>query len=323
MILSVVVAAGSVSHARAEETYEEAGKAHSWFSFSRPAKKNPADQMAHAEELLRNERVKKAGKAFHALVVTWPGSAEAPMAQWAYARILDQRGQDLDAFDEYDTLLKDYPGRFPDYETILARQFEIATNLMYKKKAAFLFFPGFEAPERAIPLLEKIVENGPRSKFAPEAQYLIGVAYEDSFQNELAVVAYSATLHRYPLSPFAERAAFGRAQALHRISTDYPNDMKAMDEAWAGVMVFLRSFPESDKQDEAMAIRDELLARRAKTAYNVAYFYDKKARRPKAALESYKMFVEQYPKSEWTDEARARIADLAARHTDTKETSNE
>jgi len=293
------------------EEYQETVKKHSWFSFSKPAKKNPTDQMTYAQDLLKDNRVKKAGKAFRSLVITWPGSAEAPMAQWAYARILDNRGDKLDAFDEYQKLMEDYSGRFPDYNKALQRQFEIATNLMFTKKARFLFFPGFEAPERAIPYLEKIVANGPRSIYAPEAQYLIGQAYENSFQPEMAVVAYIATLHRYPLSPFAELAAFGRARSLYTLSNEYPNDVETLNEAWAGVMVFLRAYPQSEHAAQAIEFRDELLERKASAAFNIANFYDRKAKKPDAALKSYQNFLEQYPNSAWTDEAKTRMIELA------------
>jgi len=293
------------------QEYQETGKKHSWFSFSKPAKKNPADQMEYAQQLLKDNRVKKAGKAFRSLVVTWPGSAEAPMAQWAYARILDNRGESLDAFDEYQKLMEDYSGRFPEYNKALQRQFDIATNLMFTKKAKFLMFPGFDAPERAIPLFENIIANGPRSANAPEAQYLMGLAYERSFQYELAVVAYIATLHRYPLSPFAEQAAFGRARSLYTLSNEYPNDIETMNEAWAGIMVFLRAFPQSEHIPKAIEIRDDLLARKAKSAFNIANFYDQKAKKPTAAKKSYQNFLDLYPNSEWTDEAKTRMIELA------------
>lgn len=182
------------------EPYEETGKKHSWFSFNKPAKKNPADQLIHANELLNENELRKAGKAYQALVMTWPSSTEAPEAQWAYAKVQEKRNKTSAAFDAYQVLMEDYPGQFPDYDGVLNRQFDIAKEVMVRKKARFFFLPGFEAPERAIPLFEKIIQNGPRSVHAAEAQYLIGEAYEKSFQYELAVVAYISTLHRYPLS---------------------------------------------------------------------------------------------------------------------------
>lgn len=310
LLLLALLTGIDVAHA---QQYEETVKKHSWFSFSRPAKKDPVAQLNYAQDLFEAGNLKKAGKAFRALVMTWPGSLEAPKAQWALATTLDRRGKSIDAFDAYQALMENYPGRFPQYDQILARQFEIATNLMFTRKGQFLFMPGFEAPERAIPLLEKIVQNGPRSPHAAEAQFLIGQAYEQSFDEELAVVAYMATLHRYPLSRFAEPAAYGRARALHTISKNYPHDVQALEEAWTAVMVFLRAYPGSTYVADATAMRDQILLRRADQAFGIAYFYDRKAKRPDAARESYELFLAQYPKSPRSDEARERIAQLPAK----------
>lgn len=60
----------TAAHAVRAEAYEESGKKHSWFSFNKPAKKNPADQMSHAQALLKENELKAAGKAFRALITT-------------------------------------------------------------------------------------------------------------------------------------------------------------------------------------------------------------------------------------------------------------
>ena len=323
-IAALLVTAGSLIplsvHA---ETYVEAGKTHSWLSLSRPTQKNPAAQLAHAEQLMDQQHYRKAGRAFRALVMTWPGSVEAPLAQWYYARTFDKRGKLQAAFDEYQVLMDNYSGRFANYDEVLTRQFEIAKTVMNTRRGRMLFLPGFEAPERAIPLFEKIIQNGPRSPFAPEAQFLIGEAYEKSFQYELAVVAYIATLHRYPLSPFAEHAAFGRARSLYAISRDYPNDQQAIDEAWAGIMVFLRSFPGSDYAPEAITMRDGLLVRKSEAVFKIADYYDRIAKRPEAARESYADFLRQFPESALSDKARERMIELAGKTESSKDESNE
>lgn len=316
------LSAGPEGPARAE-TYVEAGKTHSWLSFSRPAKKSPAAQLSHAERLMNDNQLRKAGRAFRSLVITWPGSVEAPLAQWYYARTLDKRGKIREAFDEYQILMENYSGRFANYDEVLARQFEIAKTVMNTRKGRVLFLPGFEAPERAIPLFEKIIQNGPRSPHAAEAQFLIGQAYENSFQYELAVVAYIATLHRYPNSPFAEGAAFGRARSLYAISKDYPNDQRALAEAWAGLMVFIRAFPNSDYRNEALDMRGVLLERKAQAAFDIADYYDRIAKRPDAALESYQDFIRQFPDSTLTARARERITQLASQTGSLKDESHE
>lgn len=289
--------------------YEETEKKHSWFSLSRPSRKNPEDQLAWARKLQEEGRLRKATRAYRALVVTWPGSTEAPLAQWGLAQSLDARHKMEDAFDEYNNLTSHYTGGYP-YDSVVQRQFEIAHSIMDKRRGAFLMFGGFKAPERAVPMFEKVVQNAPRASFAAEAQYLIGRAYELSDQLELAVVSYMTAQHRYPGTSWAEKASFGRARCLVRLSEESPNDEEALDQAWAAVVVFLNTFPQSEDAELGKAYRENLLRRRAKASYDKALFYDRIAKRPAAAIQSYENFVRQFPNSEWTALARARMQEL-------------
>lgn len=309
LLLFALVLAGALSAGAAERPYEEGAKKHSWLSWNRPAEKTPEAQLARAERFRAAGRQRKAGKAFRALVVTWPGSAEAPAAQLGYAETLDARGDEEAAYEEYEALMARFVGGFP-YERVLDRQFAIGKEVMGRRKGKFLFFGGFHAPERAIPIFESVIKNGPQAAFAPEAQYLIGQAYELSDQLELAVVAYMTTQHRYPGSPFAEKASLGRARALYRLSEYNPNDEEALEQAWAGTVLFLNSFPKSPDIEVAQVYRDSLLRRRARVAYDKALFYDRVAHKPAAALQCYQTFVRAFPSSEWTSLARVRIDEL-------------
>lgn len=290
--------------------FEESEKQHSWFSFNRPSKSNPADQLAWARSLRDDGRLRKATRAFRALVTTWPGSPEAPSAQLELAQTLDVRGKLEDAFEEYDGLTRRFTGGYA-YDEVLRRQFEIARAILDKRRGGLLIFGGFRAPERAIPLLEKVVQNGPRSPYAPEAQFLIAQAYEWSDQLELAVVAYMTAQHRYPTGPWAEKSSFGRARMLVRLSEENPNDEETLEQAWAAVAVFLNTYPKSDDAPVAQAYRETLLRRRAKAAYDKALFYDRLAKRPAAAHQAYSTFLRQFPNSEWTAVARARMEELS------------
>ena len=293
------------------EPYEETAARKHWYNFwIRPAKDNPHDQLSYADQLRTAGRLRAAGKEYRLLTVFWPEAAEAPKAQLAYARTLDERRKWQDAFEEYTYLIEHYSGTFP-YNEILQRQFEIAETVMTTRKAKFLFFPGFLAPERSVPMFEKILEHGPAWEKAPEAQYLIGLANELSLQYELAVAAYLSTQVRYPNSPFAEQAAYHRAMCLEHLAQSEPNNEAALDEAWSAVHQFVIRYPNSDKNSEALKLRDDLLRRRAHIAYNRATYYDTIAHQPKAALMEYQDFVRLFPHSDWTPQAQKRIEQLA------------
>jgi outer membrane protein assembly factor BamD (BamD/ComL family) len=63
-------------------------------------------------------------------------------------------------------------------------------------------------------------------------------------------------------------------------------------------------------------MRDRILNQKVQSLYNIALYYDKIAKRPNAARESYEQFVQDFPKSDWTPEARERIVLLAAKPPD-------
>jgi len=303
--LACVAVAGA-----AAPPYTEAQPPHGWHPFLHAAKTNPKDQLAYARQLEQAGRVRAAIKQLRALVLTWPTTPEAATAQFSYARLLDDRRDWSAAFDEYTYLIEHYAGTFP-YDEVLDRQFRIAKLMMNRRKARFLFFPGFAAPERAVPLFEKIIAHGPEWRKADEAQFLIGRAYELNKQYELAVVADTAVQVHYPHSPYAELAAFGRAVCLDRLSRETPHDEAALEEAWSAAAQFVQLYPKSGQLAAALKLRDELYHRRAQIAFSRADFYDRIARQPKSALIEYRDFIRLYPQSEWAARARQRVEALS------------
>jgi outer membrane protein assembly factor BamD len=298
--------AGCASTAPYTETEH---KSFLWF-IGRPAKSNATDQYEHARALQDKGKSKAAAKAYRALTVRWPGSAEAAPAQYEYAKWRDIRGDLVDSFDEYQKLFDRYAGQFP-YDAVVERQFDIAQQVLHRRKGKFLFFGGFKAPERAAPLFESVANNAPHGPHAAEAQYMSGLAYEQSEQYELAVVSYLTVQSLYPKSPFAEQSAFGRVRCWYAMATESPNDAEALDEAWTATSVYAATYPTSKYAAEARAYKDELYRRRAEAAYKTAQYYDKVARKPESALMTYQTFVKLFPTSEWTSVAQERVKQLS------------
>ncbi len=288
------------------QTYTETSGKRGFHLFLHPAKRDPKAQLEFANSLRESGRTRKAMRQYVALAVYWPESAEAATATYENARLLDRRHKYYKAFDEYQRLFDRYAGLFP-YDESLKRQFEIAKYLMETKKGRFLFMPGFAAPERAIPLFDKIVTNAPQWTLAPEVQYLRGRAYELSMDHELAIGAYMGAQNRFPDSPFAEKSAFAALRCYVVLARESPNNEQFLEGAWASVTMFLNGYPQSPDREKAADYRDELLRSRAKLSYDRARYYDVIAKRPKAALLAYQDFVGLFPQSDWTAAARTRI----------------
>jgi len=269
------------------------------------------EQMAFASKLLEKGRYRKAANAYQALVYAWPDSPEAVKAQLALAQVQELRQLYTTAFDEYQYLFDYYPGQF-DYQLVLDRQFKIANYLMTTPKGSFLFFHGFQDPERAIPLFEKITRNAPTWVNAPTAQLNIGIIHETNKDYEEAVAAYELLQNRYTDDNLLPQASFREARCLYKIYKDNPNNEEACNSARFAVTQFMRLYPRHAQIEEAQAFLQTLNTEQAKRLYGQARYYDRIAHRPKAALIVYDEFLRKYSMSapELAEIAKSRVDSL-------------
>jgi len=277
-----------------------------WF---RKAKaQTPEEQMTLANQLLATGHKRAAARQYYALVAAWHESPQAPAAQLAYAKLVEDRGSDLDAFHEFQYLIDHFAGLFP-FEEALDHQFRIANTVMTQRHGRFLF-GGFTAPERALPLFEQIVKNGPQWKNTPRTQFDIGLIHEENKDYDKAIAAYEAIQVSYPDSPEAEEAGFRRAQCLYTLANATPRHEPGYRDALSALAMFLQDYPKSVHAETAGTYRDELKERLAAMYFERAVFYDKLARRPKAAVIAYADFIRNFPTSHLAAEAGDRMDTL-------------
>lgn len=280
--------------------------------FGGPKTGSAADEVKLAGELKAAGRLSSAARRYNAAVRCWGTSEEAPLAQMAYADILLELGKEEDAFKEYQYLVKFYSGQF-DYDHVLDCQFKIADYLMKTPRGKFLFFPGFEAPERALPYFRQILENGPTWRLAPQVQFNIGLIKEGAGRMEEAVAAYDAVMSRFRGHELASEAAFRKAVCLMDISRESPRNEVALRDALSAMATFIAVFPGSRSQDQAQLYLDDMNERLVKMHFSRAEFYDKIGRNEKAAIIAYSEFIRQFPLSKLAVEAQDRIDSLKKR----------
>lgn len=319
----VACATGTVCRAQFDDDSVETATASSSSGAAAPARKRPSfwrrpkratpeRQLAYAKELEeRGARGKSAGQ-YRALVRQWHETPEAVAAQWAYSRLLEERGKYERAFDEYQYLIHFYPLRI-DYNAALDRQLAVANQVLAERRLAVFGFAGFEAPERALRMFERIVENAPGWTRAAEAQYRVGWICEQLGEFEDAVDAYTRALDRYPGSEFEDAAAFGRAYCLYRVARRSPRNEAACRDALSALATYVNKYAGSAEHRAAAEeyIR-ESNGKLAAMYYDRARFYDR-TRRYKAAVLAYGDFVRMFPGDAAAGEARRRVADLQSR----------
>jgi outer membrane protein assembly factor BamD (BamD/ComL family) len=277
--------------------------------FRRPAKETPALQLEYARGLETDGRLRRAGNQYDALVHRWHHSEEAPVAQFAYARLLFERRRYEKSFKEFQYMVQFFPGLF-EFNTALDYQHRIANHMMGKRWGGFLFFKGFEAPERAIPLLEKMIVNAPNWSRTPGIRLTLGMVYENAGEREDAVRAYESVMQHHPGSEEARTAAFRKACCLADLSDKSPRDERGCRDALSSLASFRGAYPQSDKNAEVSARMETLKLRLEDMYYQRALYYDKIEKKPVSARISYREFVKQFPASVHTPQVVRRIEAL-------------
>jgi len=307
-LLSALGATPSFAKKNAPYVTEEKGHA-TWRTTFDKRMKTPAEHWEYANKLREKGRLKKADRLMLYLVNRWPNSKEAPQAQRARADMFYERGEYKKAFTAYQYLVDNYSSRMRDYNSVLEAQFKIASKIMKKRRLRWLF-GGYKSPEYAVDYFEQIIRNGPQWERATEAQFLIGQAYQEAEELEEAIAAYGVLLYRYPESSLAEDAAWQRILCLDELRKEYPNNLDILDKIVLATTVFLTIYPETDRRDEVIQLRNNLYEVKAQKAFDIGTFYEKVPKNSKAALLSYKKMIEEFPKSRLVPDAQKRVEEL-------------
>ncbi|MBT3191907.1 MAG: tetratricopeptide repeat protein [Verrucomicrobia bacterium] len=277
--------------------------------FHRPEEDSPAKQLAFGEALEAKGRLGAARDEYNALVHHWHNAPEAPIAQFRIARIRFGQGKYSKAFKAFQYLIEYYAGHFK-YNEVLDYQFRIANHVIGDRWGDIFFLPGFEAPERALPLLNQIIANAPNWEQVPHAYLTIGMIHEEIKDYEGAVAAYDSIAQFHRKSPEAEKAAFQRAACLCILSDKTPRDEKRCRTALSALATFLARHKESSQKADAETRLAALKLRLENMYYERALFYDTRSNKPEAALIAYRDFIKKFPMAENGDDVRERIETL-------------
>jgi len=274
--------------------------------FGGPKTESAEAEMALARKYDEQGSYGKAARRYDVVVAYWGSSKQAPIAQRRYADILLNRNKMDDAFKAYQYLVKFYAGQF-DYDSVLGQQMKIANHMMTMRRAKFLFFPGFLAPERALPFYGQILVNGPTWKRAPEAQFNVGLINEDIGDLDEAILAYDSVMSRFRGHQLAASAAYRKAFCLMQVWQKTPRDERSMRDALSAMVSFSVTYPTSkdiaDAEEYVADMKDEL----AEMYFERAEFYEVFSKNDKAALVAYREFVRQFPASKMAITAQDRI----------------
>ena len=279
-----------------------------WFAFiNGPDCGDAAAQMVHCRSLEAEGKWSKAAKQLDALVREWPTSKEAPEAQLALARILEEREDDLEeAFSEYRYLL-DFFSLSCDYNAIADKLYEIAGKMRVEGKTIVFFrFKNTVDVRRAF---EAAVLRAPGAKWAPKAMLEIADLREEEGHDSEAVKVYENLRNIHYGTPEAAESIVREARARMRIlkACGYNRD-RSRD-----TLSFLEMALKSCKGDDLDVIGGFISETKAlieDEAYRAAVFYDSRMRTKRSAINALERFLAEYPGSAHAADVKARLEEL-------------
>lgn len=263
------------------------------------------DQLELAKDLEKKGDLQNAYKAYRGLVRRWPLSFSAPEAQFKIASLEEAKGEFWQAYKSYQKMIEKYPSS-TFFDQALERQFAIGNLYLAGEPARLWKIPLGPSMEKTIEIYESVIKNAPYGKYAPQAQFKIGLANEKAKKYNEAVKAYNSIIDKYPGNDIVDDAQYQIGYAWMRASSEPDYDQSAAEKSIESFQDFLVRYPTSEKAAAAKANIEMLQGRRTQGAFNIAQFYEKQGN-IKAAFIYYNEVVRQNPNSEQSKEAKQKI----------------
>ncbi len=216
----------------------------------------------------------------------------APVAQYRAAQLLHANREFIDAFDEYQEVLKRFPGS-DIFIKVIEGQIDIAEQVLEEyavSERAGRPKPGRNVPnkELASDLFRIILENARHTSLSPKIHYARSVALERERLREEAIESHNRFVENYPTHYLTDDALFQASYISYKVARDGNNpDPGAMHRAELGFEEFLMRFPESEKTAEARYCLSEMRELRRKLLFAAARQYEKMGK-PVAAQKMYR-----------------------------------
>lgn len=246
---------------------------------------------------------------YRRFVRNYPFDKNAANAQFQVGQIYEQLGNPERAFDAYTTFIQRYSSS-PKFEDALIAQVTIANQLLDGRKLTFMGMPIVSGIDKAVKMYETILQNAPFSKYAPMAQFNLGLAYEKQGKVNEAVNAYQGVLDKYANSDVADDALYQIGYVYLRLGYGSGSqDLSALTLARNTFEDFLLQFPKSEKVPQAEENLKMLKGRESGDILNIARFYDK-YKDYRAAVIYYNDVIRREPNGEEAQLAKTRIDEL-------------
>lgn len=270
-----------------------------WINPKYAAKDTPAEQLTYALSFFEAKNYKKALAEFQRLTKAYPKAKEAAEAQYYVGLTREELNKAYNAYLAYQKLIEKYP--FSErLDDAIERQYKIGEKFMTQKNKFF----GIEIPvdRYAIEVFDTVIKNSPYGKYAPIAQYKIGLILKGMARFAEAKEEFEKVVSEYPQSEWADAARFQIALCTKDISLEASYDQQRTKEAQDRFKEFVKSHPDAELSKEAREHISGLAGKEAESNFQIAKFYEKQKKLESAKI-YYKYVFENFPDTSWSTEA--------------------
>jgi len=267
------------------------------------------EAFAAARALDELGRTGEAISAYRRAIKRYPLAKPAAEAQYRVAELLESAGNLSRAFNAYQALVTNYPDT-PNFERAVSAQVNIANRFLEDKPPTILGVSFGSTAERAQEMYRAILASAPFSKYAPVAQFNLGLAFEKSSKPFEAIAAYQTVMDTYQNSDVTDDAMYQIGYVYMRIGfAEQSQDLSAIISAKNTFEDFLIEFPNSEKAPQARENLTQIANKESGDIFRIAKFYEF-SRDLRAAVIYYNDVIRRQPDTEDAKMAKMRIEEL-------------
>ena len=249
------------------------------------------------------------------------GSPWGAKAQFYLAETQFRRERYTAANDNFQYLLKKYPGESEYKDRVIAREYQIAQIWLADDdpKAKPLPFrahldgraPLIDPKGYAIKTLEHVRLHDSNGPLADHATLRTADHYHANGDYEQAAIYYDQLLTDYAKSPLRERAQLSAIDAKIKGYVGPEYDGTGLDSARETIQRTMAEFPEHQANNEQLYHTLDLINDQAAEREYTAGTYYIRARKPASAEYQFGLVIAKWPKSKWAEYARVQLQKTA------------
>ncbi len=244
---------------------------------------------------------------YKTVVTEYPDSIFAPEAYYQMAVVYTKRGQFMDAYNSLQEIVKRYPD-YPKFNQIIGEEYNVA-SVIQGGATPYLWgwFPWFTNYNDAIKIYESVIKNAPYSDYAPIALMNISLIAEQEDNPEVAFDALDRLINNYPKSMFAPDAYMQMAKVYRSMVEGPEYDQSPTRSAISFYQDYLILFPKEAEAAKAEEGLDAMRDTYARSRLIIGDFYYYYRNNNIAASIFYNETITLAPDSPAANEARAQL----------------